>query len=146
MTPEIEAAVRATGRTCGSCNMCCKLPPVPEINKPELVWCKHCKPGKAEGCRIYADRPQVCADFACAWLTDTGLGDEWKPDRSKIVIRMTDEGGGITYQYMIDPAYPNRWREEPFYSQIKHVAFAGINGLIAGGAGVQNLHSGQLDA
>jgi hypothetical protein len=124
---EVAAAVKETGRSCGTCNMCCKLPPVPEINKPELVWCKHCRPGMAEGCAIYASRPQVCADFACNWLMDLGFGDEWFPQRSKIVIRGTDEGGSATLQFMVDPSVSHRWREEPYYSTIKLAAFNGIN-------------------
>jgi hypothetical protein len=114
--------------------MCCKLPPVPEVEKPENVWCRHCTPGAAKPCTIYPTRPPVCVDFACGWLINDGVfGAEWKPSRSKIVPYMflSEGNAGTVFHFMVDPGSPNRWREAPYYQTIKQVA---VNGLAASGA------------
>ena len=129
MRTDIAAAVKATGRTCGSCSMCCKLPPVPELDKPENQWCRHCRPGKPVPCTIYQSRPDICREFFCQWLIDDrSFGPEWKPSISKIVVRSFESefGDGAIAQFMVDPATPHRWRQEPYYSTIKRVALGGL--------------------
>ena len=32
--------------------------------------------------------------------------------------------------FIVDPAYPTRWREEPWFSDIKYMAKAGIEGRL----------------
>ncbi len=49
---------------------------------------------KKGGCKIYANRPSVCQDWHCAWRFMAQLGDEWRPDRSGILLR-SDENGII---------------------------------------------------
>lgn len=68
-------------RSCGVCRICCKLPSIPELDKPADTWCEHAALTNAKpGCSIYDDRPGVCRDFKCAWLD--GLGEERdRPDR-----------------------------------------------------------------
>ena len=102
-------------RTCGTCSLCCKLPSVAELNKPIDRWCQHCKPGKG-GCTIYADRPAVCVGFTCGWLTQLTIGDEWFPARCKMILTETEDGRIFVH---VDPAFPNAWRREPYYSQLK---------------------------
>jgi hypothetical protein len=73
----------STGRTCGSCDLCCKLPAIdwpeyPELRKPAGVYCKHRVAGK--GCGIHPDRPIHCASFQCLWLMGFGA-EELRPDR-----------------------------------------------------------------
>jgi Fe-S-cluster containining protein len=72
MSEDIEAAVRATGRSCGECSLCCKLPPIdtPELQKQANTWCPHCRPGKG-GCSDYETRPTLCRNYRCLWLKDT---------------------------------------------------------------------------
>ena len=53
-------------RECGDCNMCCKLPEIPSINKKSYSWCKDCNIG--EGCNIYKKRPQKCKEFVCLYV------------------------------------------------------------------------------
>lgn len=54
------------GRTCGHCNFCCIVVPVEmPLNKPGGVRCQHLR---HKGCSIYAQRPDVCAAWSCAWL------------------------------------------------------------------------------
>ncbi len=76
-------ASRPGGRSCGPCDLCCKLPSIdwpeyPELHKPADTFCKHCIP--ATGCAIHATRPMHCASFQCLWLMGFG-SDELKPDR-----------------------------------------------------------------
>ena len=66
------------GRSCGTCTLCCKVFPVPDLAKPAGKWCQHCQPGK--GCRIHETRPEVCRKFFCGWMVSPGLGPEWKPE------------------------------------------------------------------
>ena len=112
-------------RVCGSCSLCCKLLKVEALDKPAGEWCKHCVPG--EGCGIYADRPEGCKFWMCEWLVNRDLRDEWFPAKSKIVIdRTMNEHGKRMIRFVVDPGYPNRWREEPWYHVIKSVAKNGM--------------------
>jgi hypothetical protein len=120
--PEHGAAYLATraaslGRKCGSCSLCCKVLDIIEMAKPAGSWCKHCKPG--HGCTIYDNRPLVCRVFACQWLVDKMFGDEWKPTRSKMVLRMTPQDGHLFLYVYVDPSYPGAWRKSPYYERLK---------------------------
>ena len=53
-------------RNCENCNLCCKLPEIPSINKKSYSWCKNCKIGV--GCNIYNNKPKKCDEFTCAYL------------------------------------------------------------------------------
>lgn len=80
----------ATGRSCGTCNACCAYYELmPQFNKPHGILCSHWKTGV--GCGIYAERPPVCRNFYCHWLQNPGLDDDWRPDRSGIIVRETLE-------------------------------------------------------
>ena len=68
-------------RECGNCNMCCKLPEIPSINKKSYSWCKNCNIG--EGCNIYEKRPEKCKEFVCLYVT--GLTD-LKPNKCGFFI------------------------------------------------------------
>ena len=86
------------GRACGGCRACCKLPDIPELNKPLNTWCEHVDFDQPEGgCSIHARRPATCRGFECAWLS--GLGDEEdRPDRLGVMyqpIRMPDGTQGL---------------------------------------------------
>ena len=122
---ELDESIAMTGRSCGSCSLCCRLLDVPEAGKQTGQWCPHCRPGN--GCSIYADRPEVCRRWACAWLTDIDIGDEWYPLKCGIVIDMlvTSEGYPVM-RFHVDPRTPDVWRSEPYYSQIKGTALRGL--------------------
>jgi hypothetical protein len=107
-------------RACGDCSLCCKLLRIASLGKPVATWCSHCKAGK--GCEIYDSRPQDCRDFNCSWLTGN-LGDAWYPLNAKLVVDMN--GPWITVH--VDPTVPNRWREEPYFSQIQYWATFGAD-------------------
>jgi hypothetical protein len=126
---EVAVAIAQTKRSCGQCSLCCKLLDVPALEKPKDVWCKHCKPGK--GCSIYADRPLMCRAWACGWLTGGDFGEHWYPARAKMVINKVVINGRC--DVIVDPGYPNRWREEPWHSDIRKIARNGLEGAFGEG-------------
>lgn len=111
--------------------MCCKIMAVPDfLGKPDPHdWCRH---ACATGCAIYPKRPDNCRDFNCMWLLDNRIPDYWKPEKSKIVIapHLAEEKAYVAF--IVDPAYPNRWREDPWFSDLKTMANAGLKGLLGG--------------
>jgi hypothetical protein len=114
-----EVAARLLGRDCGSCSLCCKVYDVPPIdNKPQGVWCKHCKPGR--GCGIWQERPQFCRDYHCQWFFIPSLGPEWRPDVAKFVINLSPDE--FWYEIVTDSSNPHAWRREPYGSKIRAVA------------------------
>lgn len=102
-------------KSCGDCSLCCKLLGVAALEKPAGQWCAHFR--KGAGCGIYAERPPACRSFQCLWTGSEGLGDAWRPDRAKFVLFTEQDGRRLSV--VVDPAYPDAWRREPFYSRLK---------------------------
>lgn len=96
--------------------MCCKLPQIPETDSAAGDWCQHCAVGK--GCRIYGERPQRCRDFHCGWLVWDRVPEHWFPAKSRMIV--TSDGSRITF--FVDPANATRWREQPWFGEIKAMA------------------------
>jgi hypothetical protein len=90
------------------------------LGKPAGAWCPDCAIG--QGCRIYANRPAECRTFACGWLVDPKLGEEWRPSRSRIMLVAGQSHGHRRLAAHVDPARPDAWRREPFYGQLKEWA------------------------
>lgn len=86
-------------RTCGTCTLCCKVYGIPATDSAIGSWCKHCEPGK--GCGIWETRPDFCRSFFCNWIMLDWLGEEWRPDVSKIVFTMDPASGYLMFQ--VDP-------------------------------------------
>jgi hypothetical protein len=80
------------GRECGECTACCTNLRIDEkkLQKPANVECIHLTSAKA--CGIYASRPATCKSFHCGWRMLGGLGDEWRPDRLKVMARVERDG------------------------------------------------------
>lgn len=106
--------------------MCCKLLSVPEAGKPDDGWCPHCRPGRG-GCAIYQDRPAICRGYSCHWLAGS-LPDHWYPLKCKMVVDMIEKDDALVQRVHVDPRQPLRWREEPYYSEIKESALRGLRG------------------
>ncbi len=68
------------GRECGACTACCFEITIddPQMHKPPRQTCVNCV---AEGCAIYADRPQDCRTWFCLWRRLSDLPDALSPDR-----------------------------------------------------------------
>jgi hypothetical protein len=112
----------APGKSCGSCTLCCKLFPVPELEKPAGRWCRHIAQGR--GCGIHLTRPPVCRAFNCQWLHNPDLGPEWKPERSRFVLSIYPGSNSLVVTG--DPGAPRGWAREPFISQLRRWAAAAL--------------------
>ena len=73
-------------RQCGDCQLCCRLLPVPPLDKKAGQRCKHQKFGK--GCAVYhrSAMPRECAVWNCRWLVNDDTADLSRPDRVHYVI------------------------------------------------------------
>src|SRR6478609_5549892 len=109
MTNQVTSVMDA--RACGTCTLCCRLPEIDQLSKPANALCVNCVTG--QGCLIYDDRPGLCRDFLCAWMTDPKLGPQWDP----VVAKMMVYGQGDQLTVLVDPDHPQSWREEPYASQ-----------------------------
>lgn len=106
-----------TGRSCGSCTLCCKLLPVPTIGKKANQRCEYQRASK--GCSIYHVRPDSCRAWSCRWLADPMTAGMPRPDRCHYVIDVSydcivlsnEETGEVlersALQVWIDPAFPD---------------------------------------
>ena len=110
-------------RQCGDCQLCCKLLPVPPLEKKAGERCKHQKFGK--GCAVYRKpgMPMECAMWNCRWLVNDDATDLSRPDRAHYVIdvmpdfiTINQDETGLTQniqvvQIWIDPKYPDAHRD-----------------------------------
>jgi hypothetical protein len=121
------------GRACGDCQLCCKLVPVPVIEKPAGKRCRHQRTGK--GCMIYENRPFDCRSWSCRWLADRANTEGMsRPDRSHFVIDLvpdtvklteTDSGKEHTLgvlQVWVDPAFPAAAKSDELRGYMQHMA------------------------
>lgn len=102
-------------RSCDDCAMCCMLFDIPSLEKKAGTWCRHCVGGQR--CGAYDTRPQECRDFFCHYRLDADVPEHWKPNRSHMALR-SDATGAAIVAY-VDPAHPDAWRAEPYYSDLK---------------------------
>ena len=112
----------APDKNCGSCTLCCKLFPVPELGKPSGKWCRHIVQGR--GCGIHGTRPPVCRAFNCQWLYNPDIGPEWKPETCKFVLSIYPDSNSLVVTG--DPGFPRNWAREPFFSELKRWAVAAL--------------------
>lgn len=76
--------VSISRRSCGSCNMCCEVFRIEDLDKAQGVRCEHLRTG-CNGCTIYEQRPDQCRAFACLWVQGVGPAS-MRPDRSGVVL------------------------------------------------------------
>lgn len=91
------------GRSCGSCDACCRTMPVREKAKGPGVRCPALtRTGK---CSEYDSRPNGCAEFFCLWRY--GLGDvSMRPDRAGVMLS-TSDGGKLPVFWLLDGRRPD---------------------------------------
>ena len=110
---------------CGSCTLCCKLPDIPELDKPRDQWCRHCAIGT--GCRIYESRPVPCREFNCLWLESQKeakpLPLALRPDKSKMVLTFGQDRKDVLGY--CDPSAPNAWKEAAMFKLLEVIAGQG---------------------
>jgi hypothetical protein len=102
--------------------LCCKLFPVPELEKPAGTWCRHIAQGK--GCGIHQTRPDVCRAFWCQWIENTDLGPEWKPEKARFVLSIYP--GTQSLAVTVDPAVPAAWRQPAYLPSLRRWATAAL--------------------
>jgi hypothetical protein len=75
----------APGKSCGACTQCCVelVIDTPEFKKDAHVPCAHLT---AQGCGIYQTRFKICRAFLCGWMLSSELGEDWRPDRSGVLM------------------------------------------------------------
>ena len=112
--------------------MCCTALEITELKKPAGPACTHCI--ASGGCRIYADRPQVCRDFECLWLTERGLSRRLRPDFIGTIL-MEDEDTG-EYRAVCAPGRPNAWRRSDVFAHL--VAEAKTGRVVVAKAGLMS--------
>lgn len=102
--PTNEQTNLVPGRSCGPCTACCVFLRIDEdsLRKIEDDPCPNLA---ADGlCKIYANRPATCRTFYCEWRYLQQLGDEWRPDASKIMLRShSGKSGGLIMQPLESP-------------------------------------------
>jgi hypothetical protein len=78
-------------RQCGECTACCTHLKIdtPEFQKLAGPDCPHLVPRR--GCGIYETRPQACRDFLCLWRQMPAMPDDWRPDRSGVLLVVTKD-------------------------------------------------------
>jgi hypothetical protein len=103
------------GRACGTCTLCCKLFPVPELDKPAGRWCQHIVQGR--GCGIHETRPGVCRAFFCQWIYNAELGPEWKPEIARFVLSIYP--GTNSLAVTVDPGNPTAWRDPRYLPSLR---------------------------
>lgn len=80
-----------TGRTCGSCNVCCVALTINDkaLQKAQGYRCRNTLPDK--GCAIYETRPDTCRTFFCGWRQLKWIRETLRPDRSGVLVRLQYE-------------------------------------------------------
>ncbi len=87
------------GRECGECSACCVVLNVdtPEFQKLPGKPCSHLC---AQGCAIHETRFPVCRAYHCGWRYLAGLPEDWRPDRSGVLVDFQSDD--------LPPHYPKR--------------------------------------
>ncbi len=115
-----SVAAKVPGRACDGCTLCCRLPAIVELAKPAHVLCSHCE--IAKGCTIYDTRPSTCRKFECLYLAGGQLGEQWKPLHCHMFVAY--HAGANRIVIHVDSEFPDAWRQEPHYGDIKRMAAA----------------------
>ena len=111
----------APGKSCGACSMCCSALEIDYFKKPPGPKCVNCLPGG--GCAIYADRPEVCRDFECEWLTRRDLSRQLRPDLVGTILM--EDADSDEYRAVCAPEKPMSWRHPMVFAHLVAMAKSG---------------------
>lgn len=78
-------------RECGTCKECCNGWLYGEAHGISFFPNHPCHyldttESRCGGCTIYSERPAICRDFKCMWLTSQQIPLWMKPDKSKVIV------------------------------------------------------------
>ena len=110
----------APGKTCGACTMCCSALEIDILTKPAGPLCGNSCNSR---CVIYPERPQVCRDFECEWLTSRKLAQHLRPDRIGALFMQDYEV--YEYRAVCAPERPLAWRNPLVFAHLVSVAKTG---------------------
>lgn len=135
-------------RSCGDCQLCCKLLPVRELSKGANTRCQHQHHGK--GCSVYNGpaMPFSCKAWNCRWLLSDRTEDMRRPDRVGYVIDVMPDfvalknelSGELQHlpvlQVWVDPARPDAWRKDKaFFDYVARLGVEeGMSALLRNGS------------
>jgi hypothetical protein len=129
-------------RQCGDCQLCCRLLPVRELEKPANTRCRH--QSFAKGCGVYRKpgMPPSCALWNCRWLVNNDTADMRRPDRTHYVIdimpdyiKLVPAAGGepitiAVVQIWCDTKFPDAHRDPELRAYLARRGEEGIAGLV----------------
>ena len=100
---------------CNGCTLCCRVLPIPWMNKPPGVWCKHCDIGV--GCKIWDDPvTDECKTFVCAYNQIENAPIELRPDKCKVIFEKVDNS---IFLGTMHPHYLKAYKRKVIQEQIK---------------------------
>jgi len=111
----------ALGKSCGACTMCCSALEIDYFKKPPGPKCVNCLSGG--GCAIYTDRPEVCHDFECEWLTRRDLSRQLRPDLVGTILM--EDADSDEYRAVCAPEKPMSWRHPMVFAHLVAMAKSG---------------------
>jgi hypothetical protein len=133
-------------RACGDCQLCCKLLPIPVLEKKAGTKCRFQRHHK--GCTVHGTvkQPRECKLWFCRWLLNDDAAALSRPDRAHYVIDMMPDELAVTddetgerqtfnaIQVWVDPDYPDAWRDDDaFFDWVKRKGLAGHPVMIRNG-------------
>ena len=125
--------------TCGSCNQCCKLTTIPELNKPAGQWCKLVQIGV--GCGDYENRPGACRAFECCWLQNQTWPDDMRPDQSGLVFFTPD---GKEFNVLCDPHRRDAWKKGFAWRMIQQLVRHNCKVIVRTGESMDEIGKGSV--
>lgn len=86
ITTDEPKTITLPKRECGDCTVCCDGTLKITVYGHDVHASKPCFFMKQGGCSIYENRPQVCKEYHCEWVSGTYLPEWMKPSLSKVLI------------------------------------------------------------
>jgi len=138
--PERQRAIRLADdlpeerqRECGRCILCCKIMAVPQIDKPELTWCKYLD-RRRKYCKKYDVRPKACREFNCLWLMGM-FGENDSPENTNVVFSVNNPKGDLIQCIIAFELYAGAANEGRAKRIIQRVVLKGVPVIIVYGDG-----------
>lgn len=95
----INLPIVSNKRECGTCTKCCEGWLPGNVRGHEMFSGKPCffltiGIGKPSGCSDYENRPEdPCRSYKCLWLLDEDIPDEFKPEKTGVILDLVDIKG-----------------------------------------------------